>query len=297
MSRRSFFIYATLLAGMLGAYISEISRLGEVREGVEPGDFFVRFVAALFLGGSTSVLIGVLLPLVVLDKFEGPGINSWTLVAAGGIAGHFASGVLSRADSAVARLLASFESRFDKTTISESVRTGITEALSVPAPTNYEGFFAADVTRFDESVVRRSEEGTAMAWLKHGEAYNLRVQFSADRSLFEWANRGVAKALTIRQGNDEPKTVAFRLFVDFGLVDVPPVERVVTVPRKGAAAVETFSFSVPAHTITSTERSGPSVSKYRPEMSVSVYQQGRYFDSLVLAIALDGLVPSATKTL
>jgi hypothetical protein len=272
---------------MLGAYLGEISRSADVTATAKSPEYTVHFRAALFLGGTAAIVTGVVLPLVVFDSFEGPGINSWTLVAAGGVAGNLARGAFSRMESTIARLLTSFESRFDRTTISESVKTGIHEAFAVPQPINYEGFLAADVTRSNESVIAKVEEDGRVAQVRHGEAFELRVQFAPEKSIKGFSEYAVVKPISIRGFDDTPPTVTFRLLVDFGFVDVPPEERVLTMPRHGPSALEKFVFSVPIKQV--PDRLDGSVAPhegFQPEICVSVYQHSRYFDSVVLPVVL-----------
>jgi hypothetical protein len=286
-TRRSAFVYETLVAGMLGAYLGELSRIADVKARANSPEYTLHFRGALFLGGTAAIVTGVLLPLVVLDKFEGQGINSWTLVAAGGIAGNLARGSFSRAESTITRLLASFESRFDRTTISESVKTGIQEAFAVPQPINYEGFLAMDVTRSNESVIAPAEKDGNVARLQRGEPFELRVQFASEKSLNGSLEHGIVKPISIRGGDDQPQAVPFRLLVDFGFVEVAPEERIVTVPRRGPSAIERFTFLVPVeHVLGSLDNSLSPHSRFQPEICVSIYQHARYFDSVVLPVTI-----------
>jgi hypothetical protein len=286
-TRRSNFLYEILLAGMLGAYLGEIVRIAGITPPAEPPISALQFEAALFLGGAAAITSAVLIPLVVLGRFEGPDINSWTLVAVAGIIGNRARDAFSRIENTIAHLLASFEPHLDTAKISESVKTSIHEAFAVPPPVNYEGFLAMDVTHSNESVVGSEETNARVARLRRGEMFELRVQFAPDSPLM---GRGVIKAIRVRGGDDQ-QIVPFRLLVDFGFVEVFPEERRVSVPRRSASAMETFNFVVPLLEGKSpppgrghSESTPPEVR--RPEISVSVYQHARYFDSLVLPVTV-----------
>jgi hypothetical protein len=287
-TRRSAFVYETLIAGMLGAYIGEISRLNDIKAGATSSEYSLHFRTALFLGGTAGIVVGVLLPLVVFNNFEGPGINSWTLVAAGGISGNLARGAFSRIETTIAKLLSNFESRFDSTKISESVRTGIHDAFAVPQPINYEGFVAIDVTRSNESVISQPEQYGDLARLQRGETFELRIQFGSERSIEGFSMQRVVKSISIRGCDDQPQTVQFRLFVDFGFVDVPPEERIMTVPRSGVSAIETFGFLVPvARQQNGLDKSVSPRERPQTEISVSIYQQAHFFESVVLPVTIE----------
>jgi hypothetical protein len=286
-TRRSYFVYETLLAGMLGAYLGEIFQIGTLKTDAELRAYGQRFMAALFLGGAAAIVVGVLFPLVVLGMFEGEKINSWTLVAAAGIAGNRARDAFSQVENVIARLLANFEPHLDNAAISESVKVGLQEAFAGPLPVKYHGLIATDVTGYNESVIL-SDGDTRIARLEYDREYELRVQFAVDESLLYTVRRGVLKTISIRDGDDQAM-VPFRLLVDFGFISLPPEERMIMAPSKGASGVETFFFKVPSQSPRVDEEAGahsggptPSEARLRPEISITIYQQLRYFDTVVL---------------
>ncbi len=278
-TRRSFFVYETVLAGMLGAYLGEIFQIGGFKTEAELRAYGQQFFVALFLGGASAVVVGVLFPLVVLGKFEdGDKINSWTLVAAAGIAGNRARGAFAQVDAVIARLLADFEPNIDSAAISKSVKAGVQEAFAVPPPVKYEGLAAVNVLRNNESVL--DGEGNAKyARLEHGYEFELRVNFAPNKSALGPNFYGVFKSIAIREGDDEP-VVPFRLTIDFGFIELPLAERNIAVPTNAASAVESFKFTVPyLEPGAATDDSSPS---RHPEISVSIYQNTRYFDTIVI---------------
>ena len=272
-TRRSYFVYETLLAGMLGAYISEIFHIGSMKTDAELSGHSLQFGVSLFVGGAAAIIVGVLFPLVVLGRFEGAEINSWTLVAASGLAGNRSRAALSQVETVLGRLLASFEPHLDAA-ISDTVRVGVQEALAVRPPVRYDGFVAADIMRSNESVWRSD---SAVAQLEPGAQFELIVQFAPDKQRLGSAARGVVKTITISEGESQ-SSVPFRLLVDFGFVELAPEERTIVVPRSAPSEVQTFTFMAPSD-------SRYSEGRQPREISVSVYQYTRYFESCLLPIA------------
>ena len=242
-SRRSYFVYETVLSGMLGAYLGEIFQIGGLKTEIELRAYGQRFIAALFLGGAAAVVVGVLFPLVVLGEFEGRGINSWTLVAAAGIAGNRARDAFSQVESVIARLLADFEPNIDSAAISRSVKAGVQEAFAVPPPVKYQGLAAADVFRSNESVIT-SKSDQKFAELMRGSEFELKVYFAADSGTLGTTFEGWSKSIAIREG-DSHAMVPFRLQIDFGFIALPLAERDILVAAQGTLSVETFKFTVP----------------------------------------------------
>jgi hypothetical protein len=281
-TRRSFFVYETVLAGMLGAYLGEIFQIGGLKTEAELRAYGQRFFVALFLGGAAAIVVGVLFPLVVLGEFEGNKINSWTLVAAAGIAGNRARDAFSQVDAVLARLLANFEPNIDGTAISKSVKVGVQEAFAIPPPVQYVGLAAANVFRNNESVLTVEGEARS-ARLEHGADFELRVNFVPSPSALGTSFRGISKPVAIREGESQP-VVSFRLLVDFGFIALPLEERAVAVPANAASTVETFKFSVPFLEETSASVADSSVPSRQREISVSIYQHTRYFDTIIIPV-------------
>jgi hypothetical protein len=285
-TRRSYFVYETLLAGMLGAYLGEIFQIGGRKTKDELRTYRQRFWAALFLGGAAAIVVGVLFPLVVLGEFEGREINSWTLVAAAGLAGNRARNVLSQVEDAISRLLTNFNPRFNEAAISNSVKTGLQEALAAPPPIKYQGFVAIDVFNSNGSVTS-FDDGIKTAQLKPGSQFELRVQFAPTESELSALN-GESRPIAIREGDELP-LVPFRLFVDFGLIALRPEERTIDVPHRGVSGVEIFTFTVPvsAQLPLAVATDSPSLKdEVRGEINVSIYQHARYFDTVALRIVV-----------
>jgi hypothetical protein len=160
------------------------------------------------------------------------------------------------------------------------------EIFAVPQPViNYEGYLIINVTRFNlmQSVIACVENDGCVAELERGGQFELSVQFTPHKPLTETPQLGIAKFISIRGGDTQPQTVSFRLFVDFGFVEIPPEERIIPVPAYRASTIERFPFLVP---FVERETSVPPEISLRPEICVSVYQQTRYFDSCVLPVAV-----------
>jgi hypothetical protein len=178
----------------------------------------------------------------------------------------------------------------------ESVVDGVRDVLAIREPVNYEGVIALDIARFNESAIGWEKPDGRVARLQRGEAYELHVQFAPDKLLIGSPARGVVKSIDIRDGDDQPKMIPFRLLVDFGFIELSPEERTVTVPRDRASTVELFPFSVPSAKQQSSSYSAdvtaavggrlPPDERLQPEISVSVYQHGRYLETCVLPIAV-----------
>lgn len=288
-TRRSLLVYETLLAGMLGAYISEIFRLGAVKD-PDLGQNWRALLVALFLGACAAIMVGVLFPLVILGRFEGNAINSWTLVAAAGIAGNRARSALSEVELAVARLLEGLAPQIDQAALSQSVKAGLQEVLNQKPPVKYEGYVAVDVTTHNESVLTDQGQQERIARLDPGREYSIQVQFAPERGSLAALNTAVIKALNIREG-EEAATASFRVLVDFGFVGIAPVERLIDAPRRRASVMETFAFTAPEAPpeISSELPSGDSRKPpppLQPGVSVSIYQNARFFEACVMPIVL-----------
>jgi hypothetical protein len=284
LTRRSYFLYETLIAGLLGAYLGEIFRLsttGTRGEQLERGG---RFAATLFLGGAAAIVVGVLFPLVVLGQFEGPKINSWTLVLAGGIAGNQARSALSKVEDVIARMLASFHPSLDTTVIADSVTAGVQKAFAGPEPVKYQGFVAMNVVRNHESVLKSDANGSRIASLQRNEPIEVEVQFATKEMEFGPIRSGIIRPLNVSRGDETSALVPFRLLVDFGFAELAPVEREITVPRNGKSLVETFAFTVPEPKVTSDPTKPED--QFPSQISVSVYQHSRYFDSCVVSTSV-----------
>jgi hypothetical protein len=278
-TRRSQFVYETLLAGLLGAYIAELFRIHTIQSIRELSEYGQQFMAALFLGGSAAMGVGVLFPLVVLGRFEGTGINSWTLVAAGGLAGYRARSALSHLSNVITHML----SRFDTMEISRSIKEGMQEVLAQPLPVRYDGFLAVDVTRSNESVIIEGDPGDKIARLERGKEFAVQVQFAHDKIQLGAPGRGIVRPINVQDGDDSPASAPFRLLVDFGFAEVPPAERIVDAPRRTESKVESFAFTVPESSQEARASQEASSPRYLDlGISVSVYQRNRFFDACVL---------------
>lgn len=278
LTRRSYFVYETLLAGVLGAYLSEISRRASTELPRDMPGRNGRFATVLLLGGAAGIIVGVLFPLVVLGQFEGPNINSWTLVVAGGIAGNQARSALSQVEEVIARMLDGFRPNMDTAAIVDSVKVGVKQAFAGPELVKYEGFISMDVVENRESLVR-SDGQMKFAFLPHEALLEVRVQFAPKEADFDYPSSGVIKHIDIAKGS-ESALVPFRLLVDFGFAELAPVEREVAISRYSKSQVETFPFTIPVparRSEATTEEQFPS------QISVSVYQHSRYFDSCIIA--------------
>ncbi len=286
LTRRSLFVYETALAGMLGAYIGELSQIGALKTETELRAYGQRFFVALFLGGAAAIVVGVLFPLVVLGDFEGDKINSWTLVAASGIAGNRARDAFSQVEGVIRRLLADFEPTIDSVAISNSVKAGVQEAFAVPPPIRYEGLAAADVLRNNESVID-VETGRATLALGYGTEFELTVRFVPSQSQLGAYFRGLFKTISIRDGSSQ-SAVPFRLLVDLDFGSPPLAERSLLVPVNAVSSLETFTFNVPiseSQAQIPAEDQGQEQSPRR-EIVVSIYQHTRYFDAIVIPVEL-----------
>ena len=283
-TRRSFFVYETVLAGMLGAYLGEIFQIGKFKTEAELEAYRQRFFVALFFGGAAAIVVGILFPLVVLGQFEGSAINSWTLVAAAGIAGNRARDAFSQVDAVLARLLENFEPNFDSTAISKSVTVGVKEAFATPPPVQYEGLAVINILRNNESVINANGKSIS-AELTYSEPFELKVNFVPSLSALAPSFRGVSRSLAIREGESQP-FVPFRLSVDFGFAELPLAERTIAVPVDGVSGVETFKFDVPIRPPPATPSPDSSVPVRQREITVSIYQHTRYFDTIAIPVVL-----------
>jgi hypothetical protein len=287
-TRPSLLVYETLLAGMLGAYISEIFGLG-AGEAPDSGQYLRALLGALFLGACAAIVVGVLFPLVILGRFEGKEINSWTLVAAAGIAGNRARSALAEIELRVQRLLEGLAPRIDQAALSQSVKAGLQEVLSQKLPVKYDGYVAVDITANNESVLQRGDQEERLVRLERGRNYSIQVQFAPDRNSWTAFDKAMVKAINIREG-EEAATAPFRVLVDFGFVGIAPAERLIEAPRHGASTVEVFAFTVPrAESQISYETLPsdiPQPPPLQPGVSVSIYQNTRFFEACVMPIVL-----------
>jgi hypothetical protein len=178
----------------------------------------------------------------------------------------------------------------------ESVVQGIRDALAIREPVGYKGFLAVDIAHSNESVIGRDDQNGGVAQLHHGGMFELHVQFAPDRSTIGVPGRGLVKAINVGGDDKGSGEVPFRLFIDYGLIDLQPGERILMVPRGAPSAIEKFTFFVPPLDQTSSlpetdtngekgELSSNGV-QHRPEICVSVYQYTRYIDSAVLPILM-----------
>jgi hypothetical protein len=239
-------------------------------------------MSVLILGGFAALFVGVLIPLVLLGRYEGDNINTWLLVTLGGLAGYRARDALSGLDRRIASLLEGFAPEIDQSALAETVRAGVHEAFTPPTPIDYHGLVNIDVTDGVDSVI--SEES---AQLQSGKEYQLKIQFHPNEVFADTASfQGITCPIHIN-GTSEPSSIPFRVLVDFGFARLPAEEREIVAERYVSSKIESFTFNVPElRAVQLGDEAASSIQEAtRPRnINVSIYQQNRFCTTCTLNI-------------
>src|SRR5258707_12249408 len=157
VSKAAFVVYGVLLAGVLGSYLQYLMvRFKADRTNLESTDSLADLGSQLLVGASAAFVAAILLPSALFaesaERLLGGSVNIWALLILGGAVGYRSRNVLGELAEVTSRLLAQIGQPFGaevREQISQSVRSGVQDAMAPPKLINYDGFVVVNIVATD----------------------------------------------------------------------------------------------------------------------------------------------------